>query len=113
MKDGKVNNVSVAPVEVERLVMPVRVRLQNNNGKFEGEFEIISGSGYDDEVEAATGYDSVLVHLCITTMHHDTRGQAKSAAKKIMKLLAQRLVEAAAQRDYSAAATDADQCRNA
>ncbi len=73
--------------------MPIKVRLQRNNGKFEGEFEILSGSTLDDELKKTLGIESVLISCCVTTMHHDTRTQAKKATRQLMCALAGRLLK--------------------
>ena len=71
--------------------MSIKVRLQRNNGKFEGEFEILSRSELDDEFKKTLGLESVLVSCRITTMHHGTRAQAKKAVRQLMLALAKQL----------------------
>lgn len=71
--------------------MTIKISLQPHNGKFEGELEIIPGSAFDSEIESKLGLNSVLVSICITTMHHDSRSKAKTATKRIISEVIERL----------------------
>ncbi len=63
-----------------------------HNGKFEAELDI----NMDELSEVLKGLlemDSLIVHVSITTMHHESRGKAKSALKHAVNALCVKLNE--------------------